>query len=710
MSIHNFAYDNPIFRMKCLKLLPVVAVLAAISFSCTDPVPSESEAQTVSLDKKEVVFDLKGGADYVSITTNGSWTGAVSADWISLTPASGSSSSLVTIKATENVSSESRTGTVTITGNSGGSASVTVRQSGKEVVPEPEKEYWSIAQIRALYDGSDVQIDGNYWIKGTVVSNFRHYEKGGLNNNTSQKGIVIQDETAGIQLYCSANNTDFAFGDIVEVDLKGQVLSQFSSLLQVNGIPLSKISRTGSGSVTPRTITAAELVSGDYESQYVAVPDVQVAAADMGKTFGNSSAHTSIGFEAKTGESFVLFTSKYATFIDEKVPSGSGTLKGIANVFDKTIQIIIAQQGDWEGLSEERFSSGPEFVLGDSGASVDGYADTLRVNLISGVSWSATVDNDACSVTPSSGQGSSEPQVITIVYADNPSRQDSLTTVITFTTDSPLVSDNELKFTIEQEPYFPFVSDSYGHWMELPAMEENETCRFISHNCKIDGQQVRSFGMWYDGSARISRWVAYPLYAKIMGSGSRSDDCWDYDPKVPKRFQAQLYKSYGVSGYSRGHQLPSADRLSSAEANEQTFYFTNLTAQDYDFNAGVWVGLENKVREWSVQCDTLYVVTGALADEESGYFKDNIGRPVAKPKAYFKALLRYSKTESADGGYSAVGFYYENRNYPYKKPQEADRMTIDQLEELTGFDFFHNLPDNIEIKIEGEVNKNFWKL
>ncbi len=269
---------------------------------------------------------------------------------------------------------------------------------------------------------------------------------------------------------------------------------------------------------------------------------------------------------------------------------------------------------------------------------------------------------------------------------------------------------------ITQSPFEALISDPVRSWLELPdlsGMQEEKNFAYISHMTSLRGKSVRNYSFWYDTQNRLSHWVAYPLYRDIMGSGSRSD-AWNYNPKVPKRYQPVLFYSFGGSSWDRGHQLPSADRLSSQEINESTFYFTNIAAQDASLNQNLWGNLETYIRGWSLACDTLYVVTGAMIqtreDDSIDYVKDNDGNQVAVPKLYFKVLLKYKAGQAENGGYSAIGFWYENRAYTASYPVASDAKTVDDMEDLTGFDFFHNLPDNIEKEIEKVCTPGDWGL
>ena len=153
-------------------------------------------------------------------------------------------------------------------------------------------------------------------------------------------------------------------GDRIEVKVNGLVLQRFDNgSLQIDAVPMDRITKITTGSqVEPKTISASELVTGEYESQYVAVTDVQVVDSDLGKTFVTQDGegkdrHTSINFISRTGVRFLLFSSAYSTFGDQLVPEGSGTLKGIAAVHGGDYQISITSTDDYAGLTGERFDN-----------------------------------------------------------------------------------------------------------------------------------------------------------------------------------------------------------------------------------------------------------------------------------------------------------------------------------------------------------------
>lgn len=347
-----------------MKLAGAVMILAAIA-SCKKDEKEDFGVPNIGVNTSSVNFSEAEGQQTVKILSSRDWTAditfteEVEEPWLVVTPASGSAShdSVDVVLSVLANSAEDRYATVTF--NAGAvSATVSVSQKG-----EIAKEYDPISGVRELYQGENVTITEDWTICGTVISNYRHANSGGLNNATSQKTVIIQDETAGISLYLAENNTDYALGDRIEVKVKDLTLQRYQDgSLQIDAVPMANITKLTAGQqVEPKAITAAELVTGDYESQYVAVSDVQIMESDLGSTFVTAGSdgekrHTSINFIAKTGERFVLFSSSYSTFGDELVPEGSGTLKGIAAVYGgSTYQISITSTDDYAGLTGERF-------------------------------------------------------------------------------------------------------------------------------------------------------------------------------------------------------------------------------------------------------------------------------------------------------------------------------------------------------------------
>lgn len=217
--------------------------------------------------------------------------------------------------------------------------------------PEPG-DYTSIADVRKMAPASTddkATVADGVKIKAYVISNVE------INNLTSKKNVFVQDETAGLQIRFTSDAT-FAFGDEVVIDLSDQELSYYDGALQANNVPNSNVEVLSSDNkIDPKEVTVAEFMKNTYDAQYVALPDVQVVEADLGKTFVEGGAHTSINVEDKTGNSFVIFSSKYTTFGNEQVPQGAGVLKGISMINNGKMQISLTSQEDYAGMTGERF-------------------------------------------------------------------------------------------------------------------------------------------------------------------------------------------------------------------------------------------------------------------------------------------------------------------------------------------------------------------
>jgi DNA/RNA endonuclease G (NUC1) len=225
-------------------------------------------------------------------------------------------------------------------------------------------------------------------------------------------------------------------------------------------------------------------------------------------------------------------------------------------------------------------------------------------------------------------------------------------------------------------------------WLELPALNDSEL-GYFSHSFKMNGKTYRNYSFGWSQKDMVAVWVAYPL-CKMYSNGSvkRADaEVWALDPHLGNDSSAP-FGGYG-GNYDRGHQLPFADRKCCLEAAKQTFYGTNMTPQDNGLNTGVWEAFESKVRSWAASSDTTYVVTGCTLDKPLGYTTDSYGKKMTVPSGYFKAILKYSKSSTL-GQWNAAGFYYK-----HESGAKQQMMSIDQLEEMTGIDFFVNLSAKI---------------
>ena len=246
-------------------------------------------------------------------------------------------------------------------------------------------------------------------------------------------------------------------------------------------------------------------------------------------------------------------------------------------------------------------------------------------------------------------------------------------------------------------------------WLELPAMD-NPNLGYYTHSFKMNGKTYRNYSFGWSQKDRVALWVAYPLCKLYTNGSAGRTNAWALDPLLGEDSAAPFG---GYAGdYARGHQLPSADRQCCYEANAQTFYGTNMTPQLNAHNEKIWADLEGKVRGYANTSDTTYVVTGVMVSASSEIQRDSYGNKVTVPDAYFKAVLKYSKSSTL-GAWNAAAFYLEHRAYSGSVSKEHS-MSIDELEEMTGIDFFVNLPAKIgeeqaaKLEAADPANSSVW--
>lgn len=336
------------------------------------------------------------------------------------------------------------------------------------------------------------------------------------------------------------------------------------------------------------------------------------------------------------------------------------------------------------------------------------------ISITSEQAWSITIEylapegeSNWCTLSKTSGEGNDN---ILMTFGENTLNEErSLNVVVQFAREQIT-----LLFTQRSADSQPSESDLSG-WLELPAFEaDGERTYFSKHMLPSSNNTKRSFSLLYDSDIYHSHWIAYPLYRDVIGSGNRTDDWGIFDPNIPTDKQLYMKSSYQGS-YDRGHMLPSASRAKTRTDNSPTFYPTNMSPQLAGLNQKKWAGIEGQVRSWAEGCDTLYVVTGAVFKTVGGnesvsytYCKSDSSKDVAVPNYYYKALLQRRGTGDSST-YQALAIWV-----PHKAAEGSatmdDIITIDQLEERTGMDFFVNLDEETQQKVESSVNSKFWGL
>lgn len=270
--------------------------------------------------------------------------------------------------------------------------------------------------------------------------------------------------------------------------------------------------------------------------------------------------------------------------------------------------------------------------------------------------------------------------------------------------------------------------------MEFPKIKGG-TSQIIVH--KTDQYGV-NFCTEYDLKLKSQRWSCYAVYKTnnvtgwnriywkngINGQPFQWDGkTWGHkvepfqlDPAISADSQAGIHEyNNNKPFYARGHIVASQDRINCMDANGQTFYMTNMQPMQHEgFNDGAWSKMEEKIRNFAstyikTTSDTMWVCKGGTIDKGDqimGYTTNHF----IIPKYFFAAVL-VKNTQ----GLRAIGFWFEHKAYASSEKLSAHVVNIARLQELTGIDFFCNLPDSDENKVENdnltaERIKSLWNI
>ena len=249
--------------------------------------------------------------------------------------------------------------------------------------------------------------------------------------------------------------------------------------------------------------------------------------------------------------------------------------------------------------------------------------------------------------------------------------------------------DNDAKSkNVEDESASIFASKSttnVGYLEEyLPAYHAND--QVIRH---------RAYILNYQEDYEQALWVVHRLLKGAKyGKAKRARD-FKPDPLVETG--SALPTDYSRSGYDRGHLAPAGDFKYDQSLTYETFYMSNMSPQKPDLNQHIWNDMENKIRDWVEDRDELIIVTGPVLKDGLEY----IGKQnrIAVPEQYYKIV--YDKKAQ-----QAIAFLMKNEGSI--ELLRSFVVSIDEIEKLTGIDFFAKLPDNIEKKIESQRRIDDW--
>ena len=365
-----------------LKKLLISALIAASAIFATSC--KKDDGQIVPVDitvsAEEVIIDsIPAGPVQITLKSNRPWSvdiqvenpwGDENANWITVDPIEGGQTEgqVITLTAQKNVTDSinyERAVRVYFRTDKQIFASVRVYQKG---VTKPNAwVYKSVKELRDIAKDLDrnstdaIDIKEPWIVKGIVISS-------GSNPQTvSNKNLFIQDETAGILLYTDAYS-NFAFGDEVEVKLKGGNIKYYHQLLQFTPENTAMVSGTGLKEEPKATLVenGEDFVKGTFESMYVKMT-AQVVSSDLEKTMADSPV-----IETEDGASFLMYTrSEGPSWSTQKVPQGAGTVYGLCTSYSGVYQLVPQREKDFAEMTGARFTGKPAVTTGEAQLSDD---------------------------------------------------------------------------------------------------------------------------------------------------------------------------------------------------------------------------------------------------------------------------------------------------------------------------------------------------
>jgi len=203
----------------------------------------------------------------------------------------------------------------------------------------------------------------------------------------------------------------------------------------------------------------------------------------------------------------------------------------------------------------------------------------------------------------------------------------------------------------------------------------------------------------YNNKSKTPNWVAWHLTkAHTYGDNQRKNEVFFEDVSIDSEQRATDNDFYN-SRYDRGHMCPAGDNKWDGLAMRESFLFTNICPQNHGLNKYEWNDLEIQCRDWAREYGAVDIVCGPIFSTTGD--QKTIGRnKVWVPEAFFKVIL------CRQGKPKAIGFIY--RNEGVKQTREEALRSVDEIESLTGIDFFPALDDSVERRIEAESNLSEW--
>lgn len=241
------------------------------------------------------------------------------------------------------------------------------------------------------------------------------------------------------------------------------------------------------------------------------------------------------------------------------------------------------------------------------------------------------------------------------------------------------------------------LSNANGH-IDFPDTQAGELMKVVVPS-EVSNEEISytGFSMGFNADRHVPNYVSWELLASETDGPIPRGKNFMTDTSVEGCATTDDYRG---SGFDRGHMCPAGDMKWDRRAMDACFMLTNICPQEGSLNSGSWKKLEEKCRKWAMRDSSLIIVCGPVLTDR---ITRTIGSSnVAVPDRFYKVVLApYANPPRA------IGFIMPNGHVP--GGMQAAACTVDQVEAITGLDFFSALPDDLENQIESQASFPLWE-
>lgn len=247
---------------------------------------------------------------------------------------------------------------------------------------------------------------------------------------------------------------------------------------------------------------------------------------------------------------------------------------------------------------------------------------------------------------------------------------------------------------------------------EVPDLEYFGRPQVVENSKVPEGRLIKrlAYEEYYCPQYEISLWVAYAY--RPTGYTTKRSNRFTEDPEFDE--EPELFPSMAsyrgvyrrdtqkrLVGFDKGHQAPdSSIKVYGREAQDETYYLSNMTPQYSVTNQGIWREWEAKIRAWAGEQSPVWVFTGPVFYADKPVRTSKRGSKVAVPHAYFCVLARGNLEQP-----EVLAFLVKNtvQSMKWRNDGRSQVVKVSEIERLTGFDFLSKIAQPVQGQLESKI-------